>query len=399
MNNGSKVIEYRYKNSAMAGSTQSNKFISQANDSKKATSPSERTPIPQASYQGFTLVELLVVIAIIGVLVALLLPAIQAARESARRTQCTNNLKNIGLAWILHEETNGFFPSAGWGHKWWGDADRGFGETQPGSWLYSILPYIEQQALFNLNSDGQSDVITTQQIEGNKQTAQALVSVFNCPSRRPLALVPTFPLNLAGSGLAFNAPGFEEVPFMNRSDYGANGGDTMGLFFGFGPSPNSAFKGLPWGTPQHMEIVDKATGLLYEASEVELKTVTDGTTNTYMVGEKYRNPDFYDGGGNDVRDISDDHTMFAGDDYDTVCWSTDISNPNDFVQQDPALRVLAPQPDTPGLPLYWSFGSAHPGVWNVVLCDGSVRSMSFDIDPITHRWLSNRRDAQVTGTP
>lgn len=354
---------------------------------------------------GFTLVELLVVIAIIGVLVALLLPAVQAARESARRTQCVNNLKNVGLGWILHEEANKFYPSAGWGHRWWGDADRGFGKSQPGSWMYSILPYIEQQALFKLNSDGQPDVVTAQQKEGNKQTAQALLSVFNCPSRRPLALVPTFPQNLAGSGLAYNAPGFDEVPFMNRSDYGANGGDKRGLFTGPGAAPSAAFKGLVLKLPAHQNIVDKATGLLYEASEVRLRSVTDGTSNTYMVGEKYLNPDFYAGGDDSGRDISDDHTMFAGDDFDTVCWSRDIfitpinEPPDDSVPPVPALEALFPQPDTPGLPLVASFGSAHPGVWNVVMCDGSVHTLSYDIDPLIHRWLSNRQDGQVTEAP
>ena len=100
--------------------------------------------------RGFTLVELLVVIAIIAVLIGLLLPAVQSAREAARRTQCKNHLKQIGLGCITHLDARKHLPSGGWGSRYTADPNRGLGPDQPGSWYYGILPFIELQTLADL---------------------------------------------------------------------------------------------------------------------------------------------------------------------------------------------------------------------------------------------------------
>ena len=129
---------------------------------------------------GFTLVELLVVIAIIGILVALLLPAVQSARESARRTQCQNHLKQVGLAWQNHHDTLRHFPTGGWGFNWVGHPDRGFSRIQPGGWIYNLLPYADQKPLHDLGKNGSGLGLTA----ANAQRIQTPLSFAICPSRR-----------------------------------------------------------------------------------------------------------------------------------------------------------------------------------------------------------------------
>src|SRR5262245_8528822 len=104
----------------------------------------------RARRTGFTLIELLVAIAIIGVLVALLLPAVQRVRETANRVKCANNLKQISLAILNHQVTCRRLPSDGWGWLWIGDPDRASNRKQPGGWIYNILPYLEQSQLHAL---------------------------------------------------------------------------------------------------------------------------------------------------------------------------------------------------------------------------------------------------------
>ena len=104
------------------------------------------------SLRAFTLIELLVVITIIGLLLGLLLPVVQSSRESGRRTQCQNNLRQLGLAMQGHVAVHGEYPSNGWGYSWIGDPDRGTDKAQPGGWIYNILDFVEQQNLRSLGA-------------------------------------------------------------------------------------------------------------------------------------------------------------------------------------------------------------------------------------------------------
>src|SRR5262245_11722905 len=133
---------------------------------------------------AFTLVELLVVIAIIGILVALLLPAIQAARESARRSKCSNNLKNLALAALNHHDVARIYPTGGWGWYWVGDPDRGYGRKQPGGWAFNVMPFTEEDNRYRSVSDGQSNIVTTQQLNAIRDVVNKPLVLLNCPSRR-----------------------------------------------------------------------------------------------------------------------------------------------------------------------------------------------------------------------
>ena len=138
--------------------------------------------------RGFTLVELLAVITIIGILIALLLPAVQAAREAARMTQCQNNLKQLSLGCLQCEQANGFFPTGGWGYDWVGDADRGQGKRQPGGWLFCILPYLEQRQLSALGAG----MPIAQKNAANTWRMGTSFTIMCCPTRRRATAYPKY---------------------------------------------------------------------------------------------------------------------------------------------------------------------------------------------------------------
>ena len=325
---------------------------------------------------GFTLVELLVVIAIIGVLVALLLPAVQAARESARRSQCVNNLKQIGVGFLNHESNHGMLPCAGWTAVYVGDPLLGTGRDQPGGWIYQILPYVEQQAVYNITNDGDKLNVTANQKQQSIVLQGTPISSFNCPSRRPAQAQPYL---LNNSWTPRNG---DRAPLVARSDYAASSGDgEYGMQFWLEDEKKYETK-LEWLSFDYNNLGshqwpprDGQTGVNYQGAEIGFKDINDGSSNTYAVGEKYLNPLYYESDG--TNDGGDNHSMYQGFDWDINRW-TSVNDP--------------PLQDRLGQESYGSFGSAHPGGFNMAYCDGSVQIISYDIDLDVHRRASHRND-------
>jgi prepilin-type N-terminal cleavage/methylation domain-containing protein/prepilin-type processing-associated H-X9-DG protein len=315
--------------------------------------------------RGFTLIELLVVIAIIAVLIGLLLPAIQRVRESASRMECANNLKQIGAAYHNYNSAYGHFPPGGQDGRPAGqtfqtccnwDDQQAASENAAGKqdnrdgfcWRYWILPYIEQELLYD-------------QVKRSTVYAGAIKGYY-CPSRRS-------PVIYGGSG---------------RGDYNGNAGTH---FDNGTPSPTSKDSGS--GVIDGV-VIRTTVGLM------TLEQITDGTSNTLLMAEKWLNPHRFDEDGGD------------NEPWCNAGWDECIVRIGGGTYNHPQLGVIdrVPRPDIlapasvdgAGNPVViWnqSFGSSHPNGMNALLCDGSVHHVSFGITATAWAAICSRNDGQI----
>jgi hypothetical protein len=352
--------------------------------------------MPPASTRGgeparrtaLTLVELLVVVAILGLLVALLLPAVQSAREAARRTRCHANLRQLALACLAHEQVRRFLPSGGWGGEWAGDPDRGFGNKQPGGWAFNVLPHIEEGALRDLGS-GLTDATTKADLAVQRITTP--LAIFACPSRRPAAV-----WTLAASKRPLRVTAVPQMltrrpAAVVRGDYAANmgSGSLPGNNYLSGGSPSSVASGdLMGDAAWHSGYGPPLDGLIFRRSQTRLRDVTDGLSATYLLGEKYVEPAAVASGLSD----DDDQCLYSGHDRDVL--RTGLEPPSqDRAGFDPA-TASGITGTSNKYPLPIAFGSPHPDACGMAMADGSVRPVAPSIDAAVHRAAASRNDGR-----
>jgi len=308
---------------------------------------------------GFTLIELLVVIAIIAVLIALLLPAVQAAREAARRSQCINNLKQLGLAAQNYHDTQLSFPS-----------QIGAGPVSPGlvaptehriSWLVEILPHLEQPALFNAYNF--TPTTAAWSAPENSTVYCSKVNTFICPSYPGQSAYSPSAYGASSPSTALPlAPGATGV---GVACYIGCAGDNTLATFGNGYATN------PYGDPSTAGATPTARGMFYQGTmAVNMASVSDGTSNTILCGERLPHISWYYQWTDSLQSIG----------YTVVPFSS-------LASSSPATATTSDQS--------FGFRSVHNGGSNFAFVDGSVHFLKASISQPTFNALGTRNGGEV----
>lgn len=303
------------------------------------------------SHRGFTLVELLVTIAIIGLLIALLLPAVMAAREAARRLRCANNLKQIGLALHNYHDSAKRFPY-GWDN-------RGTG------WSLHILPFVEFGSLYDSIHFQESGPGNWGSGSTNQAACETVIPVFRCPSM-PVAEHVDY------NGIA------RRVPASYRGNAGseASSDDTSTIVIAGSKSLENLW----------------LNGLFYACSRVGFRDIVDGSSSTILVGESYTDPDF-------VKDGQAMDFWYIGSPQADPCRCNGGSGGTEFSEF--VGTTLAPmnaylnQPGLDGRLMELSFGSYHSGGAQFAMCDGNVRFIADTIDSQVYLGLGSRNGGEI----
>jgi prepilin-type N-terminal cleavage/methylation domain-containing protein/prepilin-type processing-associated H-X9-DG protein len=345
---------------------------------------------------GFTLVELLVVIAIIGILVALLLPAVQAAREAARRMQCTNNLKQLGLAVHNYADTFKSFPSGFISSLPANPTGSSTAEPSVWTWGAFVLPFVEQTSLSDTLQVGNRTLSQNLSIPAGLAALQTPVAAFVCPSDvgppqndfgvKYAGTADVYPVNspqFTTYEKTVTSNGTDRIPIAKSNYVGvASVGDSM-------TPPSGDF--APYGPP---------VGVFFWNSSVGFRDITDGTSNTAMLGERcYKLGNLFMGAGT----VFGCSPLAAGYSSRTRVINNALGIPYWGMNQ----TVTSWQHQNR------SFSSVHPGGAQFALCDGSVRFISETIDfrgnsiggmtsanqgvDSTFERLLSRNDGQVVG--
>lgn len=341
----------------------------------------------KSNRKGFTLVELLVVIAIIGILIGMLLPAVQQVREAARRTQCLNGLRQMGLGTLNYESANMRFPTTGpEGQSIWDIQNRSNPEIQVLSYYYEILPFIEQNNLHAMPSTtlaGSTSPTTIMGIDFQEKR----VPLYGCPSRGERVEVDaqgnTRPLPDYASYLStWNDP---------YGDWGraeADGGAPPASYDGV----NTLEESLVWNGiigKKGFVSVSGGNAVLDKFSNIGFGGIVDGSSNTMMYAEKSVWAKSY----NTVRASSDPWTPWWDEHgyFEPGSWNVRRGIANAGLIPDSLDRLSRPRGDE----FEFGFGSAHPGSVNAVLGDGSTHAISMEASAENFARLGNRRDGQV----
>jgi prepilin-type N-terminal cleavage/methylation domain-containing protein len=330
---------------------------------------------------GFTLVELLVVIAIIGILVALLLPAIQAAREASRRSSCFNNLRQLGLACHMFESANKVFPTAG------GAVEQYFNPTElskaaygyeGASWMYQILPHIEQKTLYDLRrGDGGANAGFT--LTG---LSEVQVSLFNCPSRSArfaIIGIDVYALNdYAGVMASWSDPGWNG--FAWQTSVAPKVGEQTVVWTGILAKGGQVNKS---STPPQV----------WKFGTVGFKSIEDGASHTILLAEKSVAAQHYTIPSSNPWPYWEVYGYYTGADWPVMrMFGARTRGPASTSPEVPILGDNQSRSPPAASTAEFGFGSAHPGVLCAVFGDGGTRSISQSADLIVLDQLGKRSD-------